>query len=271
MHIIAIANQKGGVGKTTTVWNTAACLAELGHRVLMVDLDPQASLTVCQGIEPDEAGAAGKTIYHVLCGTADINDTVVPLERYDLVPSCVDLAAAEVELVSRIGKEFILLKSLKKLRAAYDEVLIDCPPSLGSLTVNALTACDGVIVPMACEFLAYRGTALLHETLQQVQEINTHLNIYGILPTLFDTRVNHCTDVLRQALQDEKAGGLPVLHGEAEVDGKNVRVPIVVKKSVQFSDSSISTKDILQYADSRFHGVSAYRMLAKEIVNHEQI
>lgn len=245
MKVISIANQKGGVGKTTTAWNFAACLAEMNKKVLMIDLDPQASLTICQGIEPAELE---KSIYNVLIGSVNINDIIVDLGSYHIAPSTIDLAGAEVELSSKIGKEYILAKNIKKLESDYDYVVIDCPPSLGNLTVNGLAASDGVIIPMACEFLAYRGLKLLEDTIREVKELNSKLEIYGILPTMYDSRTSHSEEVLQEA----RKGRTPVFD-------------IVIKKSIKFSDSTIAAQDILNYADNKFEGKVAYRALAKEV------
>jgi chromosome partitioning protein len=252
MEVIAVANQKGGVGKTTTAWNLSACLSELGKKVLMIDLDPQASLTICQGIEPAELKLS---IYNVLVGAVNINEIIIDLDKYFIAPSTIDLAGAEVELSSKIGKEYILTKSLKKLEGAFDYLVIDCPPSLGNLTVNALCASDRVVIPMSCEFLAYRGLKLLEDTIMQVKELSPRLKSYTILPTMYDGRTTHSEEVLQQVRNDSKDKGYPVFD-------------VVIKKSIRFSDSSVQAQDIVNYAEDSFAGKKAYRELAKEIVNN---
>lgn len=249
MKVISIANQKGGTAKTTTTWNLAACLSELGKQVLMIDLDPQASLTICQGIEPADLKVS---IYNVLSGSVDVNNSVIDLEHYDLIPSTIDLSAAEVELSAKIGKEYVLAKCIRKIAKKYDYVLIDCPPSLGNLTVNSLCASDGIIIPMACEFLAYRGLKLLEDTIKQVKELNPGLSTLGILPTMYDSRTIHSEEVLSEA----KKGSISVFN-------------IIIKKSIKFSDSSILAVDITKCASDKFEGKSAYRQLALEVSKHE--
>lgn len=249
MKVISIANQKGGVGKTTTAWNLSTCLAEKGKKVLMIDLDPQASLTICQGIEPAELEIS---IYNVLSGSVNINDAILKLDSCDLIPSTIDLSAAEVELSAKIGKEYILAKCIRKINKDYDFIIIDCPPSLGNLTVNSLCASNHLIVPMACEFLAYRGLKLLEGTVTQVAELNPRLTTLGILPTMHDSRTIHSEEVLSEA----KKGTIPVFD-------------IIIKKSIKFSDSSLLATDILKCSPDKFEGKSAYRQLALEVLKHE--
>lgn len=249
MKVISIANQKGGVAKTTTTWNLSACLAEKGKKVLMIDLDPQASLTICQGIEPAELETS---IYNVLSGSINTNDAIVELGNYDLIPSTIDLSAAEIELSTKIGKEYMLAKCIRKIRKEYDYIIIDCSPSLGNLTVNSLCASDNLIIPMSCEFLAFRGLRLLEDTVSQVAELNTRLTILGILPTMFDSRTIHSEEVLREV----KKGTLPVFD-------------FIVKKSIKFSDSTILAKDITNCSPDKFEGKTSYRQLALEVMKHE--
>ena len=205
----------------------------------------------------------------LLMGSVDINEIIIKLDNYCIAPSTIDLSAAEVELSTKIGKEFILLKRIRKLNFDFDYILIDCPPSLGNLTVNALTASDGVIIPMACEFLSYQSISLIDDTLTQVKELNGKLKVYGILPTMYDSRTIHCTDVLNEVLKNAKSGGMPVMFGDFAEQSGIVRKPIIIKKSVRFSDSSITAKDILSYTDDKFSGKAAYRVLAKEISRYE--
>ena len=195
--VIALANQKGGVGKTTTTINLGAALAELGSQVLLVDMDPQGALSVGLGLNPL---ALERTVYNLLMEPkADAGQTIerTKQERLDLLPSNIDLAAAEVLLVGEVAREQALSRVLRSLRKRYDYVLVDCPPSLGLLTVNALTAADGVLIPLECEYFALRGMALLMDTIDKVQErLNPDLEIVGILATMYDSRTVHGREVL---------------------------------------------------------------------------
>lgn len=251
MEVISIVNQKGGVGKTTTVWNLAASLAELDKKVLMIDFDPQSSLTICVGLEPNELQ---KTIYNVILGRTDINSTIIELSNYDIIPSMIDLAGAEVELSSKIGKEYILLKKLKEIQKQYDFILIDCPPSLGNLTVNAINASHKIIVPMTCEYLAYRGLQLLVNTISEVKELSNNTKDMYVLPTMYDGRTKHAKEVLEQVKKE----------GYKLFD-------TIINKSIKFSDSAIETKDIIQYADNNFVGKKSFIQLAKEVINNVKI
>src|SRR3954471_18098114 len=181
---VALANQKGGVAKTTSVASLGAALAELGQRVLLVDLDPQACLTFSLGVDPD---TVERSIHDVLMGSAGIGDVVITCEEgLDLVPSAIDLAGAEAMLLPRPGRESVLRSALAGADTAYDVVLLDCSPSLGVLTLNALMAADGLIIPMPCEMLSHRGVGQLLDTVADVQKIlNRDLVVWGILPTLF--------------------------------------------------------------------------------------
>ena len=193
--VVAVANQKGGVAKTTSVASLGAAFAEQGRRVLLVDLDAQACLTFSLGVDPDEVE---KSVHEVLLGQATVADVRVACDDgVDLVPSVIDLAGAEAMLLARPGREYVLRTALDQVRDEYDVVLLDCSPSLGVLTLNALTASHGLVVPMPCEMLSHRGVGQLLDTVHDVQRIlNPGLAVWGILPTLFDGRSNHAQDVL---------------------------------------------------------------------------
>lgn len=249
--IIAVANQKGGSGKTTTTRSLAGALAERGQRVLMVDLDPQASLSEGCGLE---LYALEKTTYQVLLGMLRLADVILAVEpMVDLAPANIHLSAAELQLVNMNRREDKLRNALRPVRENYDYVLVDCPPSFGLLTVNALSAASGVLIPMTCDYYTMLGVRLLLETVREIQaEVNPDLVIEGILPTRFDSRTLHSREILEQT----RAGV-----------GTQVKVfDVVVKESVRFKESPIRGQSILQYAGSS-DGARAYRELAKEIAN----
>ena len=193
--IVAVANQKGGVAKTTSVASLGAAFAEQGKRVLLVDLDAQACLTFSLGVDPD---AVDNSVNEVLLGQASVADVRVACDDgVDLVPSVIDLAGAEAQLLPRPGREYVLRTALEEVRDEYDVILLDCSPSLGVLTLNALTASQGLVIPMPCEMLSHRGVGQLLDTVADVQRIlNKDLRVLGILPTLFDGRSNHAQEVL---------------------------------------------------------------------------
>ena len=249
-RVVSMTNQKGGVGKTTTTINLGASLAEYGRKVLLVDFDPQGSLSVGLGLNPHEMEL---TIYNLLMQRdVSIEDVVVPtnVEGMDLLPSNIDLSAAEVQLVHEVAREQTLQRVLAPAIAKYDVILIDCQPSLGLLTVNALTASDGVIVPLECEYFALRGVALLKTTIDKVRErLNPKLEIDGVLGTMFDGRTLHGREVMERLVQ--AWGGL-VFH-------------TVIRRTVKFSDSTVAGEPITSYASSST-GADAYRQLAKEVL-----
>ena len=196
--LITLCNQKGGVGKTTTTVNLGAALAEQGQRVLMVDLDPQGALTAYWGLETENSQV---TIYQLLLNDSQpATDAIRRVrERIDVIPADIDLAAAEIELFSALGRERILKELLSKVQDGYDFVMVDCPPNLGLLTVNALVACHGVIIPLQCEYFAMRGLSMLLDTLHKVKRrLNPQLDILGILPTLYNSRTRHAQEVLAE-------------------------------------------------------------------------
>ncbi|WP_292604854.1 ParA family protein [Nocardioides sp. REDSEA-S30_B4] len=249
-RVIAMCNQKGGVGKTTTTINLGASLAEFGRKVLLVDFDPQGSLSVGLGLNPHEMDF---TVYNLLMERdVTLEDVIVPsgVPGMDLLPSNIDLSAAEVQLVHEVAREQTLQRVLQPALAEYDVILIDCQPSLGLLTVNALTASDGVIVPLECEYFALRGVALLKTTIDKVRErLNPKLEIDGVLGTMFDGRTLHSREVMERLVQ---AWGDKVFH-------------TVIRRTVKFSDSTVAGEPITTYASSSA-GADSYRQLAKEVL-----
>jgi len=248
-RVIAMCNQKGGVGKTTTTINLGAALAEYGRKVLLVDFDPQGSLSVGLGLNPHEMESS---IYNLLLDRdTTLQDVIVPtnVPGMDLLPSNIDLSAAEVQLVHEVAREQTLARVLGPAVADYDVILIDCQPSLGLLTVNALTAADGVIVPLECEYFALRGVALLKTTIDKVQErLNPKLKIDGVLGTMYDGRTLHGREVMERLVE---AWGDTVFH-------------TVIRRTVKFSDSTVAGEPITTYAGASA-GADSYRQLAKEV------
>jgi len=245
--VVAVANQKGGVAKTTSVASLGAAFAEQGKRVLLVDLDPQACLTFSLGVDPDEVEAS---INEVLLGQASMADVRVECEDgVDLVPSVIDLAGAEATLLPRPGREYVLKGALAEVAADYDVVLLDCSPSLGVLTLNALTAARGLVIPMPCEMLSHRGVGQLLDTVADVQRIlNADLEVLGILPTLFDGRSNHAREVLADV---GERYDLPVLEPP-------------IPKTIRFAEAPAVGRSIL--ATSRTSkGATAYREVATRL------
>src|SRR5438477_4589867 len=232
---IAVANQKGGSGKTTTARSLAAALAERGRRVLMVDLDPQASLSEGCGLQLHRLT---QTTYQVLIGSAKLADVIAPVEeRVDIAPANIHLSAAELQLVNMNRREDKLRNALKPIRDDDDYVLIDCPPSFGLLTVNALSAADSVLIPMTCDYYTMLGVRLLLETVKEIKaEVNPDLRIEGLLPTRYDARTLHAREILDQTRS--------ALGADVKVFGT------IVRESVRFKESPITGRSILQYAGS---------------------
>jgi chromosome partitioning protein len=249
-RVIAMCNQKGGVGKTTTTINLGASLAEYGRRVLLVDFDPQGSLSVGLGFNPHDLEL---TIYDLLMShDVDVNDVIHPsgVDNLDLLPSNIDLSAAEVQLVGEVAREQTLARVLAPVMKDYDVILIDCQPSLGLLTINALTASNGVIVPLECEYFALRGVALLKHTIDKVTErLNPSLQVDGLLGTMFDSRTLHSREVMQRLVD---AWGDTVFH-------------TVIRRTVKFSDSTVAGEPITAYATSS-PGAESYRQLAREVL-----
>ncbi|MFT3875151.1 MAG: ParA family protein [Propioniciclava sp.] len=248
--VIAMTNQKGGVGKTTTTINLGAALAETGRKVLLVDFDPQGSASVGLGVNPH---VMEKSIYTLLMTRDhDINEVIVAtnVDGLDLLPANIDLSAAEVQLVSEVAREQTLRRVLKPVRDRYDVIIIDCAPSLGLLTVNALTAADQVMIPLECEFFALRGVALLTDTIAKVTDrLNPDLEVLGIVGTMYDGRTLHSREVLERVVE---AFGDKVFH-------------TVVKRTVKFPETTVAGEPITTYAPYS-PGAESYRTLAKEVL-----
>ena len=245
-EVIAFANQKGGVAKTTTTLNLAVAFAESGYRVLCVDLDPQGNLTMSQGIDPDKVE---KSLYDVLVNDMPISEIIVKRE-IDIAVASIDLAGAEIAMSTKIGRERSLEKALKEVAADYDFVCIDTPPSLGLLTINALTAANKVIVPVQCEYLSMRGLVQLQNTLKMIQEnLNPEVRIEGILPTMLDSRTVHAKEAVE--ILEENFGDL-VFRSR-------------IKKAIKFAEAPVKGASVLKY-DSGSSAANYYRELAKEVL-----
>jgi chromosome partitioning protein len=247
-EVIAFANQKGGVAKTTTTLNLAVAFAESGYRVLCIDLDPQGNLTMSQGIDPDKVE---KSLYDVLVNDMPISEIIVKRE-IDIAVASIDLAGAEIAMSTKIGRERSLEKALKEVHGDYDFVCIDTPPSLGLLTINALTAANKVIVPVQCEYLSMRGLVQLQNTLRMIQEnLNPDVRIEGILPTMLDSRTIHAKEAVE--ILEENFGDL-VFQSR-------------IKKAIKFAEAPVKGASVLKY-DSTSSAANYYRELAKEVLSH---
>jgi chromosome partitioning protein len=250
-RVIALCNQKGGVGKTTSTINLGAALAEVGRRVLLVDFDPQGALSVGLGVQPHQLD---RTTYNLLMEPGvTIDDAVLKtsVPGVDLLPSNIDLSAAEIQLVSEVGREQSLARAIAPALGEYDFVLIDCQPSLGLLTVNALTASHGVIIPLECEFFSLRGVALLIDTIEKVQQrLNPELKLDGILATMYDGRTLHGREVFSRVLE---------AFGDTVFD-------TVIARTVRFPETTVAGEPITSWAPNST-GAKAYRDLAREVIS----
>ena len=253
-RIIALCNQKGGVGKTTTAINLGASLAHYGRRVLAVDFDPQGALSAGLGVSAHDV----TNIYDLLLGTVkDARSAIqqTSVEGLDVIPANIDLSAAEVHLVNEVAREQILARVLRQVIDDYDVILIDCQPSLGILTVNALTAAHGVLIPLECEFFALRGVALLVETIEKVKDrLNPALELDGILPTMFDSRTLHSREVLERAVErfDDQV------------------FETVISRTVKFPDASVAASPILTFAPEH-RAAAAYLQFARELISRGSV
>ena len=249
--IIAIANQKGGVGKTTTSVNLSACLAHIGKKVLLIDADPQGNATSGVGVNK---GDVHQCIYDMLIDDVSINEVIykTKMENLDIVPATISLAGAEIELVSTISREVRMKHAIQEAKESYDYIIIDCPPSLGLLTINSLTAADSVIIPVQCEYYALEGLSQLLSTIRLVQKhLNENLMIDGVLLTMFDARTNlgiQVIDEVKKYFQDKVYG-------------------TIIPRNVRLSEAPSHGEPIIIY-DSRSKGAEVYLELAKEVVHN---
>src|SRR4051812_11469003 len=252
-RVIAVANQKGGVAKTTSVASLGVALYELGRRGLLVDLDPQACLTFSLGLDPENLEIS---VHDVLLGRVSPGMAVQPTEDGpDILPSTIDLAGCEAILLTRTGREHALRLAFEDLAEPYDDILIDCPPSLGVLTINALTAADAVLIPLQCETLSHRGVGQLLDTVHDVQRLtNRRLEVMGVLPTLFDSRTTHARAVLADV---SSRYGLDVIEP-------------AIAKSVRFAEAPAAGRSIMRTA-GRTPGAQAYRTLARRIAGLDEV
>ncbi|QLY33899.1 ParA family protein [Nocardia huaxiensis] len=250
--IVAMCNQKGGVGKTTSTINLGAALAEYGRKVLLVDLDPQGALSAGLGVAHHDLD---QTVHNLLTGNGrvSVDDVLIStkVDGMDLLPSNIDLSAAEIQLVNEVGREQTLGRALAPLRNRYDYILIDCQPSLGLLTVNALACADGVIIPMECEYFSLRGLALLNDTVEKVRDrLNPALTLYGIVVTMFDARLLHSRQVMTRVVE---------VFGDLVYD-------TVIARTVRFPDASVAGEPITTWAP-KSGGAEAYRAMAREVIH----
>ena len=249
-RIIAIANQKGGVGKTTTAINLSACLAEKGKKVLAVDIDPQGNMTSGLGLEKE---AVNKTIYDLMIGDASIDDVIYKevIENLDILPTDINLSGAEIELIGTDNKEFIIRNEVHKVKDQYDFIIIDCPPALSVLTINAMTTADSVLVPIQCEYYALEGLSQLIHTIELVKErLNPDLEMEGVVFTMYDARTNLSLQVV-----------------ENVKDNLNQTIyKTIIPRNIRLAEAPSYGMPINKY-DSKSTGADSYRRLAEEVIN----
>jgi len=252
-RIIAIANQKGGVGKTTTAINLSSCLADKGQKVLSIDMDPQGNMTSGLGVDKDEAE---KTVYDLIIGEAEIEDVIQKnvMDNLDVIPTNIDLSAAEIELIGVDDKEYIVRNAVHKVKDEYDFIIIDCPPSLSMLTINAMTTADSVLVPIQCEYYALEGLSQLMHTVQLVKErLNPVLEMEGVVFTMYDARTNLSLQVVENVKDN--------LH-------QNI-YKTIIPRNIRLAEAPSYGMPINKY-DPKSAGSDAYMRLADEVINREE-
>ena len=252
-RIIAVANQKGGVGKTTTSINLAACLGEKGKKVLAVDMDPQGNLTSGLGVDKD---SVEKSIYELIIGEVDIKDVINKevLENLDIIPTSIDLSAAEIELIGVDDKEYILRNAIDQVKDQYDFVIIDCPPSLSMLTINAMTTADSVIVPIQCEYYALEGLSQLIHTVELVKDrLNSKLEIEGVVFTMYDARTNLSLQVVENVKDNLQ---------------QNI-YKTIIPRNIRLAEAPSYGLPINKY-DPKSTGAESYMRLADEVIEREE-
>ena len=248
-RVIAVANQKGGVGKTTTAINLSACLAEKGQKVLAIDMDPQGNMTSGLGIDKDEVE---KNIYDLMIGQAGVDEVLQKeaIENLDVIPTSIDLSAAEIELIGVDDKEFIIRNAVQPIKDDYDYIIIDCPPSLSMLTINAMTTADSVLVPIQCEYYALEGLSQLIHTIDLVQQrLNPNLIIDGVVFTMYDVRTNLSNQVVENVKENHDTKIYETL----------------IPRNIRLAEAPSHGLPINMY-DSKSAGTESYRMLAKEVM-----
>ena len=252
-RIIAIANQKGGVGKTTTAINLSSCLADKGQKVLYIDMDPQGNMTSGLGVDKDEVE---KTVYDLIIGEAEINEVIQKnvMDNLDVIPTNIDLSAAEIELIGIDDKEYIVRNAVHKVKDDYDFIIIDCPPSLSMLTINAMTTADSVLVPIQCEYYALEGLSQLIHTVHLVKErLNPVLEIEGVVFTMYDARTNLSLQVVENVKDNLQ---------------QNI-YKTIIPRNIRLAEAPSYGMPINKY-DPKSAGSDAYMRLAEEVINRDE-